>query len=272
MFGISAASIPHPIFVKQSEAVQPRLLTWLVLFFFPGHALTLVTYCLIRWPAFVELFQDHRDAYYLIFFAAQVTLITASLIFVATRYGAVTLKPRPAWSARHVWALLIFLPLLIFYMRAAWIGFQGNMRLVSISQRADYSPEIFDVFEFAYNRVWGAMPYGTDLTGMVCFTTLTLLGPFYEELVFSGLALNILSKRCGIPAGFVLTAVCFTLLHIISFGFGLHLVPLFFSSLVYGLLRIVTGSLFPSVVAHCAINFLVMAPKWMLAILYFTTR
>jgi len=99
---------------------------------------------------------------------------------------------------------------------------------------------------------------GTSL-GVVLVSAIAVLGaPIFEELFFRGLTFGAIEKRWNRWAGFVVSTVLFTLLHAqpASSGLGLVLMLVHIGVLgvTFGLLRLFTGRLGPSIVAHMAVN------------------
>jgi membrane protease YdiL (CAAX protease family) len=80
--------------------------------------------------------------------------------------------------------------------------------------------------------------------------TVTIAAPIGEELFFRGFALPAFAKRVGMPAAVVITGALFALIHLDPVGF----IGLWELGILFGLLRHVSGSLWPSVVCHAANN------------------
>jgi membrane protease YdiL (CAAX protease family) len=81
------------------------------------------------------------------------------------------------------------------------------------------------------------------------FVAVVLIGPVVEELLYRGVGIGVLA-RWGAPAAVGVTAVMFGLGH----GLLLSLPAFVWIGLVFGFLRIRTGSLFTPVLAHCLFN------------------
>lgn len=75
--------------------------------------------------------------------------------------------------------------------------------------------------------------------------------PIAEEVLFRGLLLAVLARRIGTAAAVVVSAGLFTLAH------DTYVVGIFASGLLYGLLRVYTGSLLPGLVVHAGYNLVV---------------
>ena len=85
---------------------------------------------------------------------------------------------------------------------------------------------------------------------IILFLTTTLLAPFFEEVIFRGILLPILSRDFGIIWGIIISAFIFALAHL-SVG---EMPPLFILGLGLGITRIASGSLLSSVIMHSLWN------------------
>ena len=84
---------------------------------------------------------------------------------------------------------------------------------------------------------------------LLLFTT-TILAPLFEEIIFRGILLPILSRDFGIISGISISAFIFALAHLsIS-----EMPPLFVLGIGLGITRIVSGSLLSSVFMHSLWN------------------
>jgi membrane protease YdiL (CAAX protease family) len=78
----------------------------------------------------------------------------------------------------------------------------------------------------------------------------SVLAPLGEELLFRGYLLRVLRARHGTRAALVITAAIFAAIHVNPAS----VLALFALGLVFGLLRVISGSLWPSLVAHALQN------------------
>jgi hypothetical protein len=110
----------------------------------------------------------------------------------------------------------------------------------------------FDAPNGASPRVLGVVPSG--IAGWIVVVGLAVVGaPIVEELFFRGLIQGAFSRRVGpIPAIFV-TAMIFSVAHILSEGLLAPLV-LFPAAVILGYLRHKTGRLAAGMVAHAVFN------------------
>ena len=85
---------------------------------------------------------------------------------------------------------------------------------------------------------------------ILLFLTTTLLAPLFEEIIFRGILLPILSRDFGIILGILISAFIFALAHL-SVG---ELPPLLVLGIGLGITRIVSGSLLSTVFMHSLWN------------------
>ena len=82
------------------------------------------------------------------------------------------------------------------------------------------------------------------------FLTTTVLAPFFEEIIFRGVLLPILSRDLGIVIGITISSFIFALAHLsIS-----EIPPLFILGIGLGIVRLTSGRLFSSVIMHSLWN------------------
>ena len=88
------------------------------------------------------------------------------------------------------------------------------------------------------------------LSFLILFFTTTFLAPLFEEIIFRGVLLPILSRDFGIILGISISAFIFALAHLsIS-----EMPPLFVLGIGLGMTRVISGSLFSSVLMHSLWN------------------
>ncbi len=92
------------------------------------------------------------------------------------------------------------------------------------------------------------------------------LGPLVEELLFRGVLLSALLQRWGSVAAIVLSSLAFALAHLPGLDWQVFALPnLLLLALALAWLRMRSGSIWPSVVAHGANNLLAVAAWFMVA-------
>lgn len=89
---------------------------------------------------------------------------------------------------------------------------------------------------------------GAELALLVA--AVTILAPIGEELLFRGYLLRVLGARYGAVTGIGVTALLFALLHVNPAS----LLALFTLGVVFGTLRLATGSIWPAILAHAIQN------------------
>lgn len=91
------------------------------------------------------------------------------------------------------------------------------------------------------------------------------LGPVVEELLFRGVLLSALLQRLHVVPSVLITSALFALAHLAGLHFHWYAVPqLFLLALLLAWLRLRSGSIWPSVVAHGSNN-LLAAAAWFVA-------
>ena len=85
---------------------------------------------------------------------------------------------------------------------------------------------------------------------IILFLTTTVLAPLFEEIIFRGVLLPILSRDFGIILGILGSAFIFALAHL-SVG---EMPPLLVLGIGLGITRILSGSLLSSVLMHALWN------------------
>ena len=85
---------------------------------------------------------------------------------------------------------------------------------------------------------------------VLLFLTTTILAPIFEEVVFRGVLLPILSREFGIILGIIISAFIFALAHL-SIG---EMIPLFTLGIGLGTTRLISGRLSSSVIMHSLWN------------------
>lgn len=86
----------------------------------------------------------------------------------------------------------------------------------------------------------------TPVEAALLVTAVAVLAPLGEELLFRGYLLRVLGARYGAAAGLVVTSLLFGLLHVNPAS----LLALFALGVLFGLLRLATGSIWPAILAH----------------------
>src|SRR5262249_2046889 len=120
-----------------------------------------------------------------------------------------------------------------------------------------------------HTAAWDSLAYGHTLIGVIGSSISSFTAPLLEEIVFSGLLANSITKACGVRTAIVGVPACFAFAHVIHFGFGVQIILLYFAGLIYVLIRISSGSLLFSILSHQIINMVVLAPKWLIPYLHF---
>jgi membrane protease YdiL (CAAX protease family) len=257
---------PNEIVLEQISSRQPGMLLWVCLWAVPTWGPQGLTYGLMCWSVFARFAARHFTRYILGYFGIQEALICGAIIFLSWHYGQALWKPRPKSWRCSLKSVLILTPMLIYYLGdffRAWHVIQVGRSLKTTG------PGEFDqVVASLYKQMWQPLG-GFSSTQVICYSTLSFISPILEEMLFSGLLGNWFAKRFNIAIALFGPSICFTVVHGFAYGFGSHLVPLFFAGMTYILMRFYSGNLLMPVLAHLAVNFVVLFPKWMVAVMYF---
>ena len=132
------------------------------------------------------------------------------------------------FSALQGWLMIMPLVLLISWVMNLLIGDQGGSN---------------PLLELVLN-IRDPLPLG------LLIFTIVVIAPLFEELVFRGVLLPVLSREFGVSLGIVISALVFGIAHL-SIG---ELPPLFVLGIGLAILRLSTGRLFPCVLMHSLWN------------------
>jgi uncharacterized protein len=100
-----------------------------------------------------------------------------------------------------------------------------------------------------------------DRLTMICFAIfVVIMGPLCEELAFRGFLMPLLMHSFGTAAGIVATGLLFGLLHGPEYGWHWqHALIIGIAGMVFGWVRVKTGSIAPAVFMHSTYNLLQFA-------------
>jgi len=125
---------------------------------------------------------------------------------------------------------------------------------------------------FLYNEVYEAL-FGTpslpeidyyvddseyDLILALSFISTVIAAPVVEEILFRGYILDAIREMHGDAVAVLGSAALFGALHLVPYVVGMAAI----GGVIYGWVRIKTGSLWPSIVSHMVWNFLVFLYIW----------
>ncbi len=220
---------------------------------------------LLYWPAAASLIELYRAEYFIAYFLYQILLLFSIGTSLSIRFAAAVWIPQPPLFTRTTLWLLVALPLLLFYTIPLVRNLDSFVSLWTLSGDPSVDQQIVPTF----NRIWKALPYGANWDGVILSSLTAFTGPIYEEVFFSGFLANIVLRRLGTIAALLVVPACFMLSHTLQFGWGWHILPLYFAGLTYLTIRLTTGSILWSIFAHLTANFIVFLPKWAFALYCF---
>ncbi|MGB8356348.1 MAG: CPBP family intramembrane glutamic endopeptidase [Chthoniobacteraceae bacterium] len=259
------SSFPHPIVLQQASAPRPHLLALLFFYAAPARLLTQLTADLMHWSAFAQFASIHNAAYKFAFFAVQIGLICAVVIFLGKKYPTALWLPKPQLKNRRLLTAMLVLPLLLWHFQA-WFAMARVFIIVDHQDHATAK----QIIDSLHHSIWVGMAYGPSLMGVIYDSLLSIImAPVFEEMLINGLLANAFVRSFGVVAAVICTPVCFALAHVSQFGFGQHLIPIFFMGLTCIVIRFYSGSLKLSIFAHILMNIVILAPKWAVAFMHF---
>jgi membrane protease YdiL (CAAX protease family) len=256
---IQMRGFPNEAVLKQISSRQPPILLWCVCFFVPAWLLSFISGLLMRWPTFVDIASTHHIAYSICFLAAQMGLLVGATWLLSNRYREALWTPEGEPLPQGPPSMLLILPLLL-YNFSEWFTVPAFLTMFSVMPAERTT---------VYQEIWNGLAYGSSLTGVICNSVASFVAPLWEEVLFSGLLANRFAAWLGNISGILVTPACFALVHVLQFGFGTHLVELYFAGVAYTAVRFRSGRLGLSVLCHMLVNFVVFVPKWAVAVAYF---
>ena len=262
----SLENLPHPLISEQANAPQPRVLTWVLLVCVTAWLPTVLSRALMVWPRFLAFTEESSLILNLSYFVFQLGMLCLVGWMVATRYKTALWQPQPRWSIRLLGAFVIISPLLAYYLSARL----SNADAFMFFWKNSHMEEVQRVVAELQVRAWGRLGRGDSLIDVIRITMLSLImAPLVEEMLFTGLLANRLIRRFGVTVALLVTPLAFVAGHMFLVSFGKEAVLLYFAALSYVAVRMYTGSLVASVICHAAVNAVIIAPKLIIAFLYF---
>ena len=256
--------------LTQINEKQPSLAIVIFAWAFQAILLNQILKLLFNIPNIVEWAQKHEDIYTISFFVIQLFGILFFICYFLKYSSALHTRPS---SFKHLTnklllMLLIMLPVLIWHGYRCHRFFSNMIEMTSaVTHGVIGVSEYKDLIHYINTEVWGQLAYGNGSYGMVFSSILSFTAPILEELTFTGFIMNKLSKHFNIFFGIIATSALFMSSHIIQFGMSLQLLILFWYGVTYIFIRLKTGSVYFSIMAHLVVNFLIFVPKWGIYIL-----
>lgn len=118
-----------------------------------------------------------------------------------------------------------------------------------------FTMPINEIAEFLFDTgADSALPEAASTSELIFkISTLLVLAPILEEILCRGILMQYL-KRYGLAVSLIVSSLCFALLHFDPTS----LVVIFFVGMLLGLIKISTGSLIASIIAHSINNLIAM--------------
>ena len=259
----------------QINAEQPNIFLVLFIFITPAFILTQATRLLLLNKGITEYVSNNPIIYNLSFFLTQsLIMLIASFYFLRKYPTALYSKNSIAIIRNLKKTIIIAAPLIIFYAYGCVKSVNATSSLAQvIGNHPNQFDDIKNIFIEINQKALGNLAYGATSLGIILSSISSFITPIFEEIIITGIAYNYISRFVKWHYAVVITAITFSMLHIIAFGFGLHIISLFFCSITYILTRIKTGHIAYSIISHLIINFIIFLPKWfLLAVTYLLIR
>lgn len=257
---------PHPVMRQQAGAPQPRVLTWVLWVCVTAWLPTVLTQALMLWPRFLAFTEEDRLIFNFGFFVFQLGMLCAIGWAVGRIYKTALWQPQPRWSVRSLGALVIIAPLLTYYISSRLSNSEGLFFFWKFSHLDEVRRVIVELQGIA----WGRLGRGDSVIDVIRITTLSLvMAPVVEEMLFTGLLANRLTRRFGVTVALLVTPFAFVAGHMFVVSFGKDAILLYWAGFSYVAVRMYTGSLIASVICHAVVNAVIIAPKLVIAFLYF---
>jgi len=173
---------------------------------------------------------------------AQIALGTLLLALPAVAVLAIRPAFRPSVRGAHISSRTAGLSIALG--AALWLASAGLMEVQSLVLPPP--PEYLD----AFRAIHAALAPKGPLDALVSVLVIAVLPGVCEELVVRGVFLPSVSRAVGPALAVAASALLFAAIHLDVYRFLFTLTL----GLVFGVLRVRTGSLWPSVLAHTALN------------------
>jgi membrane protease YdiL (CAAX protease family) len=211
-------------------------------------------------------------------FATQIALIIIVVVLNALSGGWASAQFREGGDAAARWTIYTLGSFAVLVAMSLWserIGagpFGGTLRAppdwvaigavtgpVIITLTSSFAGILFSNGDpgWMYRDGFDPSLFGRAAFGPMMICAVVLVAPLVEEIAFRGIGLGCLLARGWPPAAATaLTAAAFTGLHV---NYTLPaLIPVFIMGLYLGALRVISGSMAPSIVAHISANSVTM--------------
>jgi len=126
-------------------------------------------------------------------------------------------------------------------------------------------PSLATIIELLPHGDWKKLLLSISTYQLIIYTIfICSISPIYEEIVYSGLLCNYLTKKTGLIGGLLVTPLFFAVSHTYWYDISTDLFYLWFGGLIYVLLRALTGSIWLGLAAHVFHNMILYGGVWAL--------
>ena len=246
MNGSLGSSVVHP--EPENSGVRSYLKSWIIAltFFVVWFVVTLIAMILIS--IFLSLLEI--SATYSIHLSISFSYLIAifvTLMFMEAENQLPDLSEKfTIESARQAMILILAIPVLVTVVDfIIVIGYGIGYELVFGVPDLDTDIGVD----------WGSGPVALGLA----MASTVIIAPIAEELMFRGYLLDSIKKMHGDWVAVAISAILFGLVHIEPYTVGMATI----GGLIYGYVRIRTGSLWPSIIGHMIWNWIALVVSYL---------
>jgi membrane protease YdiL (CAAX protease family)/uncharacterized membrane protein YhaH (DUF805 family) len=237
----------HVIPDYEIESEKSKIVTWLIIASSWICAL-LIIFSGFFLADFLELFGLSEDVSWELMGTLVYIAVLAMTVGYISREGDLsrTLQMFKIGSFRIGLILLIGLPFVITVIDIVATNFYDILYIMLFG-----TPSVPEIVYYVDDSEY-------DLILVLSFVSMVIAAPIVEEILFRGYILDAIRKIHGDTVAVLGSAGLFGLLHLEPYVVGMASL----GGVIYGWVRIKTGSLWPSIVSHMVWNFLVFLYIW----------
>jgi len=257
-------TFPDKIIFHQIAAKQPSV--WICTLFFLAqlHLTTLLDWIITIFSLRLPDWYTQTTDGILLFSIIKASIFIILFGFGSRRYSTSLWAPSEPPNKTKFLSLIIFLPLLLYYLSALPALATCGITIEYIDQSTALS-----IVADSFKSAWKPFSPSPTYEMVAYWSLLAIISAPLEEMLFRGFILNKLAKTIGLTYSLLISSLLFSLVHIFSYGVGYHFIPLFIIGLTLGLMRLSSGSLTYSIAGHITISALILAPKLFFTFLHY---
>lgn len=271
-------AINNNTLLPQFEKKQPKLIFVIFIYLLAVFGLQSFFYILnIVSPSLLKLVMLNQKLYRYGWVTFQLFIIAIAIIYFARKYKLCLFRNND-YDIKDIKKMIIIgflcsLPLVIYHMYNVIYSIHCMSKLKEFYTQSamtmeDKKAHLFIIGKLL-NSAWASVGYGSDKIGIISGTLSCFIAPIFEEIIFTGFIFNLFLRRLRIPIAIFLTSLIFILPHISKANSIVYLFPVFLIMTTSLISRLYSGSVSSSIISHLIINFVILLPKWFIAIIAF---